>query len=178
MNIGFSNFYQNDNLTEYEKASILIDVSKNWELRIPGSGRSDTLKVCLVPLDKRFHHLFPGRLIPISEIDYTRACIVKRQPKEDFYIDNRAHGAPLQNNHVKVVLYSKDTLLENDGEANGQYDWEIVAINASPFPDEPMEPITMARNYLQKVGGTFAPYSAEDFAKSIYFWSQYIKIDS
>ena len=177
MNIVFSPFYKSD-LTIANRIDIIANIKQNWEQRTPGSGRSDTLKVCLVPLDEGFLPLFKNRLIPISELQITRGTVTKRQSKEDAYVDVLGHGFPLANNYVKVVLYSNDTLLENNGDSTDLFDWEIVAINASPFPHEPMEPITMARNYLQKVGGTFAPYSAEDFAKSIYFWSQYVKIDS
>ena len=177
MNIGFSPFCKSS-LTVDNKIAIIDDVKRKWDLRTPGAGRNDTTKVCLVPLDECFLHLFKGRLIPISEVDITQGRIVKRQPKEDAFVDITAYGYALENNYVTAVLYSNDTLLENNGDSTDLFDWEIVAINASPFKNEPMEPITMARNYLQKVGGTFAPYSAEDFAKSIYFWSQYVKIDS
>ena len=34
-----------------------------------------------------------------------------------------------------------------------------------------MDPVTMARNFLEKPGGTFAPYTAQQFAEAIWFWS-------
>ena len=67
---------------------------------------------------------------------------------------------------------SADTLLENDGERSGDYDWEIVSIQAAPVAGEPMKPVTMARNFLARPGGTPCEYSARDFALAIEYWSR------
>ena len=39
-----------------------------------------------------------------------------------------------------------------------------------------MPPVTMARNMLEKEGGTKSVYTAEEFAEAIYYWSQRIRI--
>lgn len=77
---------------------------------------------------------------------------------------------------AKVVCYHKDALLENDGQRSSDADWEIVALLTSDVDDEPMQPLTMARNYLQKAGGTYAPYTAQQFAESIYYWSLRVQV--
>ena len=73
---------------------------------------------------------------------------------------------------VEVVLYRKDVLAEND-ENSTDCDWEIVSINGrdSEGP-EPMNPLTMARNFLEMKGGTKANFTAEQFAEAIVYWSK------
>ena len=70
-----------------------------------------------------------------------------------------------------MVLYSAETLTENDGTRSGDFDWEVVCLLAGAAQTEPMDPLTMARNMLEKPGGTYAPYTAQEFAEAIYFWS-------
>ena len=39
-----------------------------------------------------------------------------------------------------------------------------------------MDPLTMARNMLCKPGGTPVDYSAEQFARSVYYWSLRVRV--
>lgn len=71
-----------------------------------------------------------------------------------------------------VVLYSAAALTENGGVRSGNFDWEVVAMIATDVPDEPMHPLTMARNQLAMTGGTKSEYTAEEYAESIAYWSQ------
>jgi len=75
--------------------------------------------------------------------------------------------------HVELVLYRRDVLLEEGPDAVGsECEWELVSINARPTPEaEPMTPDAMARNFLELPGGTKADYTAEEFARSILYWS-------
>lgn len=76
---------------------------------------------------------------------------------------------------VDIVLYRHD-VLEEDKEASCDSEWEIVSVNARVTKeDEPMDPMTMARNFLHMEGGTKATFTAEEFAKSIVFWSQHCR---
>jgi Protein of unknown function (DUF3228) len=53
-------------------------------------------------------------------------------------------------------------------------EYELIAILAHPTGQEaPMDPLTMARNFLVKKGGTKGDFSAQQFAESIWFWSQH-----
>jgi hypothetical protein len=62
--------------------------------------------------------------------------------------------------------------LAENNEAETDSDWEIISINArATVDDEPLTPMAMARNFLEFTGGTKAEYSAEEFAKSIVYWS-------
>lgn len=182
MNIGWSKFaleQNKDNKKFKGKPKKLIDlVEKHWVAREPGQGRKDLTQVVVVPIyETKIHDLFGSSWAHINDAKRIVGKRVKRQPHEDAFIDVRGTGKPLKVQFVKVVLYSRATLLENDGEVSGNFDWEIVAVLTGPWENEPMTPLTMARNFLKKTGGTFAPYTAKQFAESIYFWSQFIRVN-
>ena len=72
---------------------------------------------------------------------------------------------------VDIVLYRHDVLVENKDQSCDA-GWEIISVNPRVTEqDEPMHPVTMARNFLQMEGGTKGTFSAEDFAKAIIFHS-------
>ena len=183
MKIGWSNFALKRNKKKHHSyfkgtpKKLVELVHKHWRKRSPGQGRTDTKKVVVVPItEKDLPKLFGCPYSNIVDATHLRAKMVRRQDHEDPYIEVHGRGKSLPVKFAKVVLYSAETLLENDGERSGDYDWEIVAIIAGPWVNEPMSPLTMARNFLQKPGGTYAPYTAEQFADSIYFWSQITKV--
>lgn len=183
MKIGWSNFALKRNTKAHhsffkKNPKKLLDlVRKHWKKRVPGARRTDTKKVVIVPiLEKDLHKLFGCPWAKVDDAKHLRAKAVRRQEGEDAYIEVHGRGKTLPVKYAKVVLYSAEALLENNGERSGDYDWEIVAILAGPWDNEPMSPLTMARNYLQKPGGTYAPYTAQQFAESIYFWSQFVKV--
>lgn len=75
--------------------------------------------------------------------------------------------------YAQVVLYSHAVLMENN-EAETDAEWEIVAIKARlDAEEEPMDPYTMARNFLHLAGGTKGDFTAEQFAKSIVYWNNH-----
>ena len=74
---------------------------------------------------------------------------------------------------VQIVMYRHDVLLENN-ENSTDADWEVISINASIVENEPMHPITMARNMLDKTGGTKAEYTGRQFAEALWFWKDYV----
>ena len=181
MKIGWSKFaleQNNDNKKFKGKPDKLIElVEKYWSKRKPGQGRKDKTQVVVVPIqEKELNRLFSSSWGFIDKAKRIVGKVVKRQPNEDGFVDIRGTGKPIPVISAKVVLYSKMTLLENDGKRSGDYDWEIVAILTGPWENEPMTPLTMARNFLQAPGGTYAPYTAWEFAYSIYFWSQFIRV--
>lgn len=183
MKIGWSKFATEKNASRdgsyfLGSPETLIElVEKHWSKRRPGAAREDMKMVTIVPIEEsNLAEMFGCPWAHIKDATSISASVVRRQPHEDPYVELRGIGKALPVKYVKIVLYSAAALLENNGTRSGDYDWEIVAILAGPWEDEPMMPLTMARNYLQEVGGTYAPYSAEDFAKSIYFWSQYVKV--
>jgi hypothetical protein len=75
--------------------------------------------------------------------------------------------------YVTFVCYRAD-VLEVDGERETDADWEIVAIKARVTEEEePMDPYTMARNFLHLKGGTKGDFSAQQFAESIVYWNNH-----
>jgi hypothetical protein len=80
-----------------------------------------------------------------------------------------AEKAPAQ--HVELIVYSHEAL-DKDGEASSTADYELVSINARcTEEEEPPTPETMARNFLDREGGTKREYTAEEFARSIEYWA-------
>ncbi len=157
-------------------------VKKCWANRIPGGGETDVSRKVLVPIDLS---LAPDLFYcaPTMELKVgmpVRAEVVVRQEGEDPYVQTSIsledalkwgfkHRPAFA---VDIVCYSAEALLENDGKRSTDCDWEIVTILCTDGEREPMPPLTMARNFLELPGGTKGVYSAEEFARSIYFYSQ------
>lgn len=181
MKIGWSNFAlkQNKKNKKFKRIAHMLPklVYKHWKHRKPGAGRNNLKQVVVVPiLEKDISKLFSSSWADISQVKRIVGKVTKRQPNEDSFVEYIGTGKSMPAKFAKIVLYSADTLLENNGERSGDYDWEIVAILTGPWENEPMMPLTMARNFLQAPGGTYAPYTAWEFAHSIYFWSRYIRV--
>lgn len=77
---------------------------------------------------------------------------------------------------VDIVLYSHDTLAENN-EQSTDAEWEIIAINAFPTEevDTPINPMTLMHNHFGSDGGTNTNMSPAEFEdalrKSFKYWS-------
>lgn len=175
LKLGWSSFAAGRHLpggkhTWYEGTDqeLLELVRKGWPQRRPGAGRSDLSQVVLVPVPAES---FVSSTVLVDEDTVLHAHLDRRQRGEDAFIRITAGGEREKPAFASVVMYSAETLTENDGTRSGDFDWEVVCLLAGAAESEPMDPLTMARNMLEKPGGTFAPYTAEQFAESIYFWS-------
>jgi len=175
LKLGWSDFAASRHLpggkhTWYEGApEELLDLVRNgWPERTPGAGRSDLDQVVLVPVPA---DNFVSSTVLVDEDTVLYAHLDRRQKGEDAFIRITADGEREKPVHASVVMYAAEILTENDGTRSGDFDWEVVCLLAGAAESEPMDPLTMARNMLEKPGGTFAPYTAEEFAQSIYFWS-------
>lgn len=153
---------------------LIAEISKNWKNRRPGKGEISLDRKVVVPISNEkvfgvYTKIKPGMKIT-SEV-------VQRQVGEDYYIENTLDSPTerIQNSFAKVVLYSREALLENNGSCSTDADWEVVCLISTDVDDEPMQPLAMARNMLEKAGGTSSTYSAQEFAESIYYWSQRVK---
>lgn len=118
--------------------------------------------------------------------DFFRSAIVSLKPESKLtanYAPRRLGEAPFirvsakakkqQAKYASVVLYRHDVLMENN-EADTDAEWEIVAIKArTSTEEEPMDPYTMARNFLHLAGGTKGDFTAEQFAQSIVYWNNH-----
>ncbi len=151
------------------EADLLALVRDHWPARTSGAGRHDLDDVVVVPVPPAGFH---GTTVEVTDRTVLHARLDRRQPDEDPFIRVTAAGDAEPPRWAGVVLYSAAALTENDGVRSSDADWEVVCLLAGQQADEPMDPITMARNFLEKPGGTFAPYSAGDFAEAIWFWSR------
>ncbi len=180
LKLGWSDFARNRYLpggphTHFLGAhdELIARVREGWDARRPGAGRTDLSQVVIVPVAPDG---FVGGTVLVEDGMPLHASLVRRQPHEEPYIEVRAEGPAEPVRHASVVLYSAATLQENGGERSGDFDWEIVALIAGPAADEPMDPLTMARNMLEKPGGTYCAYTAEQFAASVWYWARRVKI--
>ncbi|MEM1024859.1 MAG: DUF3228 family protein [Myxococcota bacterium] len=149
----------------------LLDlVAAHWTERQPGKGRADRSQVVVVPVPAEG---FVGSTVAIDERTPLRAEWHQRAEGEECVLRVRAGGEAEPARFAQIVLYSAETLLENGGRRSTEADWEVVALLAGGRPDEPMDPVTMARNFLERPGGTFAPYTAEAFAEAIWYWARH-----
>lgn len=161
-------------------------VREYWHLRTPGTGEKDVSRKVLVTVPAHAFHdysdqggpslgdsLFRCGSVLLTEDMQVEAQVTRRQDGEDLFVETFVReGEPEIANYAQVVCYSAEALLENDGERTTDDDWEIVCVIASPVKDEPMTPLTLARNMLEKSGGTKGEYTAQQLAESIYYWSQ------
>lgn len=89
---------------------------------------------------------------------------------------------------VTIVFYHHDALTKEErtwrDEAGVEHEvtatWQVITVNARATQEpEPMPPQAMARNmanalgiFPEGIGGTPCMYSAEDFVRSIHYWSR------
>ncbi len=151
-------------------ADLIAMVEAHWTARLSGAGRTDLTQVVVVPIPPTD---FVGAVVAVDDETELGARFTCRREGEKGFIEVRAEAAATPVHFASVVLYSAATLLENGGERSGDFDWEIVALQASSIEDEPMNPVTMARNFLAEPGGTPCDYSAREFAEAILYWSRH-----
>jgi hypothetical protein len=149
-------------------------VRGHWELRRPGQGEVFNTRKIVVPVPAES---FRCTTVKIRDGMTLAAEVTRRQPHEDPFVQVVCplNAEPEPVNFASVVLYHKDTLEENNGKRTTDCEWEIVCLLASPVEKEPMDYLTMARNMLGRPGGSKSTYTAEEFAASIYHWSQRVK---
>lgn len=148
---------------------LLKRVRDGWPQRRPGQGRADLTEVVVVPVASAG---FVCGTVRVTDDTLLTAALVRRQPHEEPYVRVTAVGPRQEARFAEVVLYSAAVLELNDGRRSGDFAWEVVALLAAPVADEPMDPLTMARNMLDKPGGTPCDYTAQEFAAAVWYWSQ------
>jgi hypothetical protein len=175
---GTRHFSQDNGYTyttmSYEE--LCAEIAKNWDKRKPGKGETSVDRKVVVPISNE--HVY-GTFVAVKPDMQITSEVVQRQAGEDYFIESKvaySDGNPVRNKFAKVVLYSREALLENEGTCSTDADWEVVCLISSDADDEPMQPLAMARNMLEKAGGTASTYTAQEFAEAIYYWSQRVKI--
>lgn len=180
--VGWSEFAENRHFEGGEYSySILSNeevsalVLANWENRIPGQGEVDISRKVVVPISDTSS--FRCKTTLLNEDTQIKSKVTRRQEGEDLFVKSFTSQKSEKVNFVNIVCYSAEALVENGGKRSTDCDWEIVCVIASPVEKEPMMPLAMARNMLEKPGGTKSIYSAEEFAESIYYWSQRVSVE-
>lgn len=120
------------------------------------------------------HYKFYSSIVEIDEKTKLEVNYAPRVPGEDSFIRIAAVGKKQPAQYVTIVLYRHDVLAE-DNDRSTDAEWEIIAIKArTSIEEEPMDPYTMARNFLHLKGGTKGDFTAEQFAKSIIYWNNHV----
>lgn len=118
-------------------------------------------------------HWFRSAIVDLTEDSHLTANYAPRRLGEDPFIRVSAKAQKQMAKHASVVLYRHDVLQEGN-ERETEAEWEIVAIKArTSVEEEPMDPYTMARNFLQLKGGTKGDFTAKQFAESIVYWNNH-----
>lgn len=132
------------------------------------SGYRDGVVLVTVPASR-----FYSAIVSLNEKSKMTANFAARREGEAPFIRISAKAKKQPAKYAQVVLYRHDVLAENN-ERETDAEWEIVAIKARVTEEEePMDPYTMARNFLHLEGGTKGDFSAEQFAKSILYWNNH-----
>lgn len=186
--LGWTNFAltnstkaKGNSYTTLSNEEVVERVLAHWDRRTPGDGEGDCLdRKVLVPVDPEGFFLPPvAKLVMGMPV---HAEVVKRQDHEDPFVqtfvapqDAAKFGAEVEvpADFVQIVCYSHEALSENNEKPDTDCDWEIVCLLCSKgYKSEPMLPLAMARNMLEKPGGTKGVYTAQQFAEAIWYWSQ------
>lgn len=149
-------------------------VEANWQHRKQAPSNS---QVFLIPVPQNELHRFYSKTIDVNENTPLTAKFAPRREGEDPYIQIETPDLKKQPaQSAEIVVYSHQALADDEKDfSSDKADYYIVAINAYPTSEpEPMAPMTMARNFLGLPGGTKPekPYSAEEFARAIIYWSK------
>lgn len=114
---------------------------------------------------------FWASTVEVEATTKLKATFEARQKGEAPFIQVVAEGAKQPAKAVDIVLYRADVLAE-DNDRSSDADWEVISINARITEEpEPMDPMTMARNFLHLAGGTKGEFTAQQFAEAILYWS-------
>jgi hypothetical protein len=121
------------------------------------------------PLLSRFY----SATVTIKEETKLKVAYAPRQRGEDPFIRVSAKAKKQPAAACEIILYHKDVLAEDDDRSTAA-EWEVIAIKArASTEEEPMDPYTMARNFLHMKGGTKGDFTAEQFAQSIVYWNNH-----
>lgn len=176
----------NSRFSHYEgTVKELIDVIRKATTPPPGKTYAD-LRIKMIPVRDRVNGIVIVGVPPegfwssvklIEPSDVLKTVLAARREGEDPVLSTViVGGKKVPAKFVEIVLYARETL---GGDAATDADYEIVSINASPYEFEvPMDPTTMARNYLQKTGGTQqGDYGDQKWADAAWFWSRHANVE-
>lgn len=160
---GFSHF-----IGSWEELEKLVTHMLEYPPYITPGYREGVLLVEVTPA-----HWFRSAIVKLNGESKLTANFAPRRLGEDPFIRVSAKSKKQAARYASVVLYRHDVLEENN-ERETDAEWEIVAIKArTSDEEEPMDPYTMARNFLHLKGGTKGDFTAQQFAESIVYWNNH-----
>ena len=115
-------------------------------------------------------------IVQLQEGDHLEGIFQPRYPGEEPRKSMWSiHGQKSPAQTVKIVIYSKATLAEDDDVSDPDADYEIVSINASlTEEDVPLTVETLIANHFHFDGGTQTQMTNDEFVdtleKSVKFW--------
>jgi len=144
-------------------------------------GYRDGVILIVVPPTAFFTSIVPTETVKKWEVKFE-----PRQEGEKPVRKIYGYGAKSQAKYVEIVLYHHD-VLEEDGDACTDCNYEIVSINASPVDGPvPMNNTTRARNVLHEPGGTDPKLEEKtkeelivfirESAEATMFWSRHTMV--
>lgn len=161
----------------------LLEIVKiRWRARKPGYREGVVLIPVLVdPEQTNFY----SNIVELKEGDQLQGSFKARQEGEEPRKSVGVVGAKkMPAAHVEIVCYSHEVLKENN-EQSCDSDWEVISINASPYPENvevPMPVGTLLANHFQFSGGTATNMTPEEFEdalrKSVEFWKNKSRVYS
>ena len=125
----------------------------------------------------------------LDEHSQVQAIFAARSEGEQPYLQHSVvNGVKTRAEHVDIILYHRSILtLEEksyfpDGASEAvivENEWQIISVNArATAEEEPLTPQAMARNEAARLGlpegagGTTRAYTAEEYMRSILYWSR------
>jgi len=166
----------------WEELAELVETQWNASGRLNlKPGYRDGVLLVIMPPERFFSSIVATETVSRFEVTYE-----PRQPGEKPVMNVFAYGRKTPAKYVEIVLYHHD-VLEEDGDASTDTDWEIVSINASPISvPVPMNNTTRARNVLHEPGGTDPQLEKKskeeliafinEFAEATMFWSRHTMV--
>lgn len=121
-------------------------------------------------------------IVPLKDGDILSGKYSPRVPGEHPRQSYSKLGAHSKAQSATAICYHRDVLAETETKEPGDY-WEIIALNASPYPEGiviPIDPWTLCHNHFQTDGGTASGMSPVEFEEtlraSFLFWKDHIKV--
>lgn len=154
-----------------------LETLAEWAFNNPNRvtpGYRDGVVLVEVPAEIGFY----SAIVSLQEKTKLKANFAPRRDGEAPFIRVSTKAKKQPAKYASLVLYRHDVLAENN-ERETDAEWEIVAIKARVTEEEePMDPYTMARNFLHLEGGTKGSFSAKEFANSIVYWNNHCMCQS
>jgi hypothetical protein len=153
-------------------------VERCWPARRPSPHNPG---VMLVPMPESIVGRFRTSIVEITPTTPLRAEYAPRVEGEAPFIQISAPGhTKMPARRVDIILYSHEVLArDGDAPSTREADFYMVSINAyASTGEEPMHPMTMARNFLGLKGGTLpeVPYTAQEFAEAVVYWNHHARV--